>query len=225
MADYTAKLKSDLVSQFRDKPVIDALMEAIGAQLTDLSVFFEDLKTQRGVQTAVGKQLDGVGDMVVLSRKEASELACISGSIYSLEDEEYRKYLIYKIWKNNCNCTYPDILKAFRMFWELPLYYSEDPDYPATIFLESGDLSPEDNAEKLLNAPFIKAAGVAIRVTARTVSPEMVAYLGVRGTMGRGYMSTTLPELPFGDFDAVAAFASRSQNIMQTTLPEMEESQ
>lgn len=35
MLNYTEKLKKDLVEQFKDKPVINALMEAVGEQLTD----------------------------------------------------------------------------------------------------------------------------------------------------------------------------------------------
>jgi small-conductance mechanosensitive channel len=31
MADYVQKLRNDLVEQFKGKPVIDALMEAVGA--------------------------------------------------------------------------------------------------------------------------------------------------------------------------------------------------
>ena len=41
---YTEKLKNDLVEQFKDRPVINALMETVGEQLTDLSRFFEELK-------------------------------------------------------------------------------------------------------------------------------------------------------------------------------------
>lgn len=93
------------------------------------------MRDQRGVHTAVGKQLDGVGDIAVLSRLEAGELACVKESVYVLDDESYRNYLIYKIWKNTNNCTYYDIIKAFRMFWDKPLYYREDPEIPATMIL------------------------------------------------------------------------------------------
>ena len=44
MVDYIELLKQDLVEQFKEKPVIDALMEAIGRQLNDVRLFFEDLK-------------------------------------------------------------------------------------------------------------------------------------------------------------------------------------
>ena len=64
MVDYTEKLRQDLLEQFKEKPVIDALICAVGEQLTDLHRFFTALRDERGVLTAIGKQLDGVGDIV-----------------------------------------------------------------------------------------------------------------------------------------------------------------
>lgn len=223
MADYSALLKQDLVEQFKEQPVIEALVEAIGEQLTDVWNFFHQLETERGVSTAVGKQLDGVGDIVVLSRKEAGELACVNESVYVIDDETYRKFLIYKIWKNTNNCTYYDIIKSFKMFWDKPLHYKESPEYPATMIFETDELSPEDDVQKLLTAPFIKAAGVAIKVIAYTNTPMPAATLPAIGIMGRGYQSTTLPEIEVGiDLEDTVRTVPAVQNITQTILPEME---
>lgn len=133
MADYVQKLRDDLVEQFKGKPVIDALMEAVGDELNEVRQFYEDLRDKRNIQTAVGKQLDGIGDNAVLTRLEAGALACAKESVYVLDDDAYRTYLIYKIWKNTNNCTYYDIIRAFKMFWDKPLHYREDPAIPATM--------------------------------------------------------------------------------------------
>lgn len=224
MVDFVEKLREDLVEQFKEKPVIDAVMEAIGIQFNDLYRFYSDLKEKRAIHTAFGKQLDGVGDIAVLTRMEAGELACLNESTYVLDDESYRTFLIYKIWKNTNDCTYYDIIKAFRMFWDKPLYYKEDPEVPATMIFETDALTPEDDVTKLLTAPFIKAAGVAIKVIATTETPEMTAEVPVTGIMGRGYMSTTLPEIPVGiDFADTVRLSPAVQNITQTKLPEIEE--
>ena len=224
MPDYVELLRGDLVDQFKEKPVIDALVSAIGEQLNDVRRFYEDLRDRRGIQTSMGQQLDGVGDIVVLSRLEAGALACINESVYVLDDESYRRYLIFKVWKNTNNCTYHDVIKALRMFWPKPLYYREDPEEPATMVFETDMLSPEDDVPKLLNAPLIKAAGVGIKVIARTASPEMMDLLTVEGLMGRGYTSTVLPEIPVAESmeDTVRPIPA-FRNITQTKLPEMEE--
>ena len=201
MVDYVQKLRDDLVEQFKGKPVIDALMEAVGDELNEVRQFYEDLRDKRNIQTAVGKQLDGIGD-----------------------DDAYRTYLIYKIWKNTNNCTYYDIIRAFKMFWDKPLHYREDPAIPATMIFETDALTPEADVSKLLNAPFIKAAGVAILVVANTEAPEMVADVPVEGILGRGYTTTTLPEIATGEafIDTVLPVPA-AQNITQTKLPELEE--
>lgn len=195
MVDYTEKLRQDLLEQFKEKPVIDAFICAIGEQLTDLHRFFTALRDERSVLTAIGKQLDGVGDIVCLSREEAGALACTAESVYVLDDEQYRDYLIFKIWKNTNNCTYHDVIKAFRMFWPKPLYYHEDPEEPAVMLLDTGILTPEDHAERLFTAPFIKAAGVGIRITATTETPPIESELHITPFLGRGMAITKLPEL------------------------------
>ena len=205
MADYVQKLRDDLVEQFKGKPVIDALMEAVGDELNEVRQFYEDLRDKRNIQTAVGKQLDGIGDNAVLTRLEAGALACAKESVYVLDDDAYRTYLIYKIWKNTNNCTYYDIIRA-------------------TMIFETDALTPEADVSKLLNAPFIKAAGVAILVVANTAAPEMVADVPVEGILGRGYTTTTLPEIETGEafIDTVLPVPA-AQNITQTKLPELEE--
>lgn len=195
MVDYFASLKADLVEQFKGQPNIEAVMEVIAEQLQDVADFYEDLRTQRSISTAVGSQLDGVGDIVVLSRAEAGELSSFVNPGEPINDETYRKYLFYKVLKNTNTCTYPDLIRAFRMFWEKPLYYHEDPEYPAVMFLDAGILSPEDHAENLLSAPIIKAAGVGIHITATTEAPEINTELHVTPFLGRGMAITTLPEL------------------------------
>lgn len=222
MVDYIERLRSDLVEQFKDKPVIDALIEAVGEQLSDVGVFFEELKNLRWLQTAEGKQLDGIGDIVVLNRKEAGELASFSQTDYIIDDEQYKTYLIYKIWKNTCVCTYRDIIKAFKMFWDKPLYYSESIDEPATMWLETDELLPKDNAQKILNAPFVKPAGVRIHITAKTVNPMMGTDIKIKTLIGRGSMVTVLPEIEIDiDLYATAEIILTSQNIAQTILPEI----
>ena len=52
MADFVTKLKQDLVEQFRGKANIEALMEVVGIELQEVFDFYEQLRTQRSVDTA-----------------------------------------------------------------------------------------------------------------------------------------------------------------------------
>lgn len=224
MADYVVALKKDLAEQFRGKENIDALIEVIGAQLQQVYDFYDQLQYDRDVHTAIGKNLDGVGDIAVLSRYDAARLAGNTRLSDVMDDEVYRKYLIFKIIRNTCDCTYPDIIRTFRMFWNKPLYYREDPEKPATMILESGTLRPEDDARRLLEAPIIRAAGVGIKVIAVTENYEMRSGLGISTQLGRGYTTTVLPEaserVPLENTCRPVPVA---QNITQTILTEVKE--
>jgi len=221
MADYTKKLKSDLLEQFKESPRINALMEAIGEQLRDVSEFYEALRTERGISTGVGKQLDGVGDIVVLSRGEALEMVNTAGFGDVITDDLYRKYLYYKILKNTNTCTYPDLIKAFRLFWDKPLYYSEDPEQPAVMFLKTGILTIHDHVEDLLTTPVIKAAGVGIHVTATVQFPEMEQTLFYGGYMS-AHFRQPLPEIADKyDFRGEIHVGGRSSLPVRQPLPEL----
>lgn len=160
MVDFKDQLRSDLVEQFKEKPRINALIDVINRQIKELYDFYAALEKERSVSTAVGRQLDGIGDIVCLTRDEAGALACINRSVYVLEDDPYRDYLIYKIWKNTNNCTYYDIMRALRMFWDQPLYYREDPNEPATLIWEIPLEFLARDSYIINRFPMVRAAGV-----------------------------------------------------------------
>ncbi len=163
MADYIKNLKDDLLEQFKDRPNVEALCEVIGEQLNDVYAFFEQLKNKRNINDAEGTQLDGAGDIVCMSRLEAAQLdGAAAASV--LPDETYRKYLIYKILKNTCRCTYYEMMNAINMFWTgPPLTYSEDISKPAKILLAFD--AEGDSAKQLEYIPYIKAGGVGLEIT------------------------------------------------------------
>ena len=54
---------------------MNAVSHHMGGELQEVFDFFEQLRNERDVYHAIGKQLDGVGDIAVLTRKEAGQLA------------------------------------------------------------------------------------------------------------------------------------------------------
>lgn len=179
MADYKRKLKEDLAEQFCGKEKIESLLEVLGEELQQVFHFYEQLRDERGLYNAVGKQLDGVGDIAVMTRREAAQLAGLTSSMDTSDDELYRQYLIYKILKNTCECTYESLISAIRMFWRgEAVKYREDPSIPATIILTIDGFSDTGNLRGLLQVPIIRAAGVgALMETETTVSGTL--YIGV----------------------------------------------
>jgi len=223
MADYVARLKADLAEQFKGKANIEDLVEGFGTELQQVYDFFEQLRQDRGVNTAIGKQLDGVGNIVDLSRMEAGKLAGNPIPFEVIDDETYRQYLIYKILKNSTNCTYPDIIKAFRMFWDRPIYYSEDPEQPATMIFDTGEMEGFVDTRPLFRTPLIRAAGVTLKLYARTSTPMDPSVLNVFSGLGYAVTETTLPILERDyDFQTKVYVASDYGTVTQDTLPDIE---
>lgn len=164
--DYLERLQDDLIEQFRGLPNIAVLNKAVARQLQAVYDFLLQLKTVLLIDASSGKQLDNIGDIVQISRREAAALARQSSYSYSDEDAMYRVFLYYKIFLNTAECTYSDIMRSIYMLWDGELTYQEDPAEPATIILGYEMFNGNDN-RRLLSIPILKPAGVKIRFNAR----------------------------------------------------------
>ena len=223
--DFLLKLRHDLLEQFRGHPNIEAFQRALARQLTEVYEFFLQLNVLRSLQTAEGVQLDGIGDVVVMSRADALTISKIANQNVPMDDPTYRVYLAWKIALNTTDCTHRNVYNALRLFWQnSPLYYSEDVNHPATIFFETPNLSPEDNAALLLTAPKVKPAGVALYVIAKTVTPPIAEYsLRIGGVVFPAVMETTLPQyLPAQSFEEDLHILAVRNSIGETILSQIE---
>lgn len=128
----------DIPQQFQGKHNIEILLRTFARQLKEVQSVFEDMNTKLDLDKAVGKNLDYIGTIIPLSRKEAGELCgfCLPEPAPVLSDERYVQILKYKLLKNTSDCTYYDIIAGLEYLYEFPFLYREDPQRPATIILE-----------------------------------------------------------------------------------------
>lgn len=153
----------DMPQQFLGKEKIEALIEAFAKQMQEVQQVFEDLETLTDLDTATGQNLDMVGTIIPLSRKEAGELAGINVEDPVISDERYRQFLRYKNLVNTNECTYYDLMNGLALLWDVsPIYYIEDPDLPATIILTMPFLKPGGEVVRVGEVPMVKPAGVRI---------------------------------------------------------------
>ena len=68
----TKSFLDKLPEQFKRKHNIDVLVRAFAAELEELVEVFRELETLRSIKTAFGRQLDGIGEIVNLSRVEST---------------------------------------------------------------------------------------------------------------------------------------------------------
>lgn len=223
--DYLQKLENDMLQQFKGQPNIEVLLKALARQLQDVYQFFVDLRDKRSLQMAIGRQLDGIGDIVVLSRDDADLLAGLAERRLAMNDELYRDYLLYKIHINTNICTYLDVYRALKMFWNVsPLYYEERPEWPATMFFSTPVLKPEDMPERLFRIPVIKAAGVMLKIMVTTETPEASTCAYASGVVFNSVTSNKMPQLVWEQsLDCHIAIACYAGNVLFTPLPKLTE--
>ena len=109
----------DMPQQFLGKKNIEVLVAAFSRQLQEIRQVFDDMNTKVDLDTAVGQNLDYVGTIIPLSRKEAGELAGINDTDPVISDERYRQFLRYKLLVNTNECTYYDLMEGLALLWDV----------------------------------------------------------------------------------------------------------
>lgn len=157
----------DIPQQFQGKEHIKALISAFAKQLEELHGVFKQLDTETDLESAVGMNLDMVGDIVALTRKDAGVLAGFGATEPVMSDKRYRQFLRYKILKNTNNCTYYDIMQSIAVLWEMDnIKYYEDPCRPATILIRLQTTDVDLGIDPTFGKVFaIKPSGVALVYT------------------------------------------------------------
>lgn len=139
---HTERMISHLIGQFQDKPVIEAELEALGAELDALRSAFDDLRNKRWIDTGEGVQLDGIGTIVNRDRTIHGSLQLeffgFSGQDNSqtfgvgrfrginenwlastrLEDDDYRKILWLKVFYDSSQATGDELIHCLRVLFD-----------------------------------------------------------------------------------------------------------
>ena len=197
--EYFQKLYDDLIQQFKGKPNIAVFQKAMAKQLDELYAFFYELRIMRWLQNAEGAQLDGIGNIVDLSRTEALIWSNLAGQVVPMDDDLYRMYLWFKIFLNTSEGTYADIVRTLKMFWpHTPIYYSEHIDVPATMFFTTDPIPIWETDLRVLQiVTRVKAAGVALHFIIPAPAEEDVAvyHATAPSVFIRQYIICDVPEL------------------------------
>ena len=163
--DILDKWLDDLPQQFQGKKYIEDLISVFAKQLEDLHRVFGQLDTETDLESAVGANLDMVGDILALSRKEAKRIIR-KAKEFEMNDGLYRNVLKYKALVNSCDCTYYDIMESISLLWNTDnIVYVEPRDRPATVLLTLPTVSLDAMDPAIGKILTIKASGVALLYT------------------------------------------------------------
>lgn len=75
ITDHSDRAKTLLLSQYREKPNFNNVVEIFAAKIQDLETVYFDLLLNRALDTSVGVQLDGLGDILGEERIGRSDTA------------------------------------------------------------------------------------------------------------------------------------------------------
>lgn len=195
--DHAGTAWGHWLSQFDGKPKLEALVKALLKPAQGLQGALKALYEERWLDTAVGKQLDGIGEIVGLSRvidealfsaffgfvgqpaiggfgqariRRAYESALVGST--TLQDPEYRKLLYWKIALNNGHGTAPEIVTALKPIFGVDRVIVEDAGNAKIRIWVSKIPGPTD---VLMNNPYRwvpKASGVGVKIiTGSTPQP------------------------------------------------------
>lgn len=155
---------ADLPQQFQGKQYIEALISAFSKQIGELHEIFSELGIKTDLEGATGKNLDMVGDIVSLTRKEAGIMAGVGIDEPVISDERYRQFLKYKVLRNTNDCTYHDIMRSIEILWDTSnIKYVEDPSRPATILIRLQTINVDSDVDPAVGKTMaVKPAGVTL---------------------------------------------------------------
>lgn len=154
---------ADVPQQFVNKTNFNILLMAFSKQLDEIYSTLKDIDDLTDVNTATGKNLDYIGSILSMTRKQAAVILR-STEDELLDDERYRKVLQYKAIKNVSDGTYADIMESTISLWGANNILFEEPkNRPATFLLKLSnvdidDVDPAENSVLAIHAAGIQAS-------------------------------------------------------------------
>lgn len=191
-----------LLMQFSKSMNMQVFLNALGAELDELTQALDDLQNKRWIDTGSGVQLDNLGVLLDRSRtidasiqleffgfydqpniqtfgvgrfRDTTSVPYLVSSI--LDDETYRPVLWHKVYKDTTNGTTESTIESLKFIFDAPFVIVDDAGN-ANISIGIGK-ALSDNDVTLARAVnlFIKAGGVGVANTYEIP----LRYFGFRG--------------------------------------------
>ncbi len=150
--DQTVNAISRLITQWQDKPNVVGLLKSYIDNVQVVEDIYEQLNTERGIETAIGVQLDVLGLIVGVLREGRT-------------DDDYRIAIKGQIAINTCDGTEMKITEALTILLGTSDITIKD-NYPAGITVEvlGLELDQYDSTLQILG-----------KIVAATILPTLIA--------------------------------------------------
>jgi hypothetical protein len=176
-----------LLMQFSQAVNMHIFLEALGAELDELTKALEDLQNKRWIDTGAGVQLDNIGVLIDRSRKiegaiqleffafldqpnalpfnvgrfrDTPAVPYLATSV--LDDETYRPVLWHKVSKDTTDGTTESTIESTKFIFSAPYVYIEELGNAKIGIWIGRDLSDNDRILAQALNLFILAGGVGV---------------------------------------------------------------
>lgn len=144
------RIKTLLPEQYKNATNLNKILSIFAAECDELEIVFSQIKNILNLQNATGATLDLIGDIVVEKRDGRN-------------DDDYRKGIKFKIFKNSSTGFVEDISKILKFITEADLVvYSDNP--PAAYTIYTNGLNLPTDLHKIMDK--LSAAGVSLIIYA-----------------------------------------------------------
>jgi hypothetical protein len=107
-------IENTVIAQYQNSPRLIALIEAMDKLVDPMESFDEFYYQAFNIETAIDWGLDNIGKIIGLERSLRLE----DGTVYNMNDEEYRDMLYLKAASNITNCTLPSLNILLQWLFE-----------------------------------------------------------------------------------------------------------
>ena len=198
VSNRVERAKSLLLSQFKDKPNINALVDALVSELQELEDVITDLQTVRTLEGAYGKWLDDIGEELEVMRGDYA-------------DNDYKTAIKIAMARQSVSATVDDILRIVALITgDTTAELRNDSHYLMELY--SYFFCVSDSSDGLLNLAKLFPVNTRVRFVKHDVLPFKF------NTTGQGFgTGSTLNNLIY--VGNGSANDSRFINIPTQSLP------
>ena len=202
------EMKAHLIKQFWEKPILAAELEALGEEFSEIEAALYDLREKRWIDTGVGVQLDGIGEIVGRDRIIANAIALPFFGFYGqpnilgfevgrfrdsgeawqastvLGDAEYRLILWAKVFKNITKCTFEDTIKSLTFIFRIDTVVVEDAGNAKIRIAIGRKLTSAEIVTIRAYNLLIRGGGIGIRYVVMYEKDGYFGFLGQKNALG-----------------------------------------
>lgn len=175
------QMKSNLLSQFKNAKDINAILKSFGKQLDEIETAIEQLEVLRWLENAEGKQLDGLGEIVDITRTPLG----YTGN--PLNDGDFKLIIGAKAIQNTWQGNVPGIIEIWNsIFSNIKLTLIDNQDMTMTAYLVNGNSELSDIQKDLIKSDFIIPRPAGVKINLKTTQGKVFG-LGIENNLIGGF--------------------------------------